>query len=61
LVRLSQEIQRQSLDARVVASIHDAIWIETALDLESEIRTIMEENMTTAMSLAVPLPVDFEL
>jgi DNA polymerase family A len=60
LVKLREEIRRRSLDARIVASIHDAIWVESAQKEGSEVRGIMERVMTAAMSLSVPLHVDFE-
>jgi DNA polymerase I len=60
LVRLSSEIRRRDLDARIVACIHDAIWVEAPVDKEAELRDVMERIMTTAMSLSVPLLVDFE-
>lgn len=60
LVRLSGEIRRRGLDARIVACIHDSIWVETQLAEEQEVRETMERAMTTAMSLSVPLAVDFE-
>ena len=60
LVRLNREINKVGLDARIVAYIHDAIWVETGLAQESEVRRITEETMKTAVSLAVPMLVDFE-
>lgn len=40
--------------------IHDSIWGEASAEEKREIREIMETVMTTAMSLSVPLLVDFE-
>lgn len=60
LVRLSSEIRASGSNARIVACIHDSIRIEAAVEEEREIREIMETVMTTAMSLSVPLAVDFE-
>ena len=60
LVRLSSEIRRRGLDARIVACIHDSIWVEAPVDKEAALREVMEKVMTTAMSLSVPLPVDFD-
>ncbi|MFC1833800.1 DNA polymerase [Thermodesulfobacteriota bacterium] len=59
LVRLSKEISRRDLDARIVVCIHDSIWIETAAEEESEVRKTVTEVMTTAVDLDVPLEVDF--
>ncbi|MBI5250756.1 MAG: hypothetical protein HY912_14795 [Desulfomonile tiedjei] len=60
LVRLSAELKERGLDARIVACIHDSIWIETAAEEERKVREIMEMVMITAMILSVPLPVDFQ-
>lgn len=60
LVKLREGIRRRGMDARIVACIHDSIWIEAVVEEEAEIRMIMETAMTTAVSLSVPLPVDFE-
>jgi len=60
LTRLSGEIRKIGLDARIVASIHDSIWVEAAAQEEREVRDIMERVMTSAISLSVPLPVDFD-
>jgi hypothetical protein len=48
------------LDAWIVACIHDAIWLETSMEEEREVRRIMEGVTTTAMSLLAPPLVDFE-
>jgi DNA polymerase-1 len=60
LVRLSGEIRRRGLDARIVACIHDSIWVEAPSAEKAAVRRTMEEVMTTAISLSVPLSVDFE-
>jgi DNA polymerase I len=60
LVKLRDQISRRGLDARIVACIHDSIWVEAALDEAAEVREIMETVMTAAMSLSVPLQVDVE-
>jgi DNA polymerase-1 len=60
LVKFSVEIRRRGLDARIVASIHDSVWVESAEEEEHEVREVMERIMTTAIELAVPLLVDFE-
>lgn len=60
LVKLSSEIRRRGLDTRIVACIHDSIWVEAVVEEESEVRKIMERGMTTVMPLSVPLQVDFQ-
>jgi DNA polymerase I len=60
LVKLSGEIRRRGLDARIVACIHDSMWVEAPAEEERGVREIMETVMTTVMRLSVPLLVDFE-
>ncbi len=60
LLKIGGEISKIGLDARMVACIHDSIWVETPLAEEADVREIMETVMTTAMSLSVPLSLDFE-
>jgi DNA polymerase-1 len=61
LVRLSKEIRSRDLDARIVACIHDSIYLEATADVEPEVRETVKSVMTTTMSLSVPLAVDFEV
>jgi DNA polymerase I-like protein with 3'-5' exonuclease and polymerase domains len=60
LVKLSGEIKRRGLDSRIVACIHDSIWVEASVEEEPEVRDVMETIMTTAISLSVPFSVGFE-
>lgn len=60
LVRLSVELKERGLACRIVACIHDSIWVEASTEDGREAREIMERIMTTAMSLSVPLLVDLE-
>jgi DNA polymerase I len=60
LVRLSHEIKERGLEARIVACIHDSIWVEAPLDEEPEMRRVMTEVMTNAGKFHVPLEVDFD-
>lgn len=60
LVKISGEIRRRGLEARIVTCIHDSIWVEAAVDQAAEVHDIMETLMTTAMSISVPLFIDFE-
>jgi DNA polymerase I len=61
LIKVGTEIERKGLDARIVACIHDSVWIETPMDDATNVRQIMEGVMTIAMNLSVPLAVDFEV
>lgn len=59
LVRLRDQIKSNGLDARIVASILDSIWMETPLAREHVVSQIMNDVMTTATRLDVRLEVDF--
>ncbi len=59
LVKLDSELKKKGLDARIVACIHDSAWVETSVEEELEVREVMERVMTKAISLSVPLSVDF--
>ena len=60
LIKVGTEIERKGLNARIVACIHDSMWVEAPVDQERVVREIVERIMTTAISLSVPLQVDFE-
>jgi DNA polymerase I-like protein with 3'-5' exonuclease and polymerase domains len=60
LIRLREALKRKGLDARIVACIHDSIWVEVAVDEESEVRHLVRRMMTTAGGLRVPLKVDID-
>jgi DNA polymerase I-like protein with 3'-5' exonuclease and polymerase domains len=60
LARLSTELKDKGMDARIVACIHDSIWVEASMREEADVRDIMERVMTATMSLSVPLHIDFE-
>jgi DNA polymerase-1 len=60
LVRLNTEIKGKGLDARIVACIHDSIWVEAAAEEDAEVRRIMTEVMTGAAKLDEPWEVDIK-
>ncbi len=61
LTKISEEIRTRGLDARIVACIHDSIWVEAPFDEEVEVREIMGKVMTTAVrDFMVPLQIEFE-
>ncbi len=60
LVKLSGEMRRRGLDVRIIACIHDSIWVGAPLNEKVEVREIMERVMTTGIDLSVRVSVDFE-
>jgi DNA polymerase I len=60
LISLDAEIGRRGLSARIVATIHDSIWVEAPVEETAQVRSLMEQVMVSALSLSVPLEVDLE-
>lgn len=58
LVRLNFELKAQSTGARIVAAIHDAIWIEVPQYEADNVRHLVRKIMTTTGKLLVPLDMD---
>lgn len=59
MVGLDRIFRRRNMRARIVMMIHDALWVEATADQEPEVHRLMQEVMTTAGELGVPLEVDF--
>jgi DNA polymerase I-like protein with 3'-5' exonuclease and polymerase domains len=59
LIRLHSEFQLRSADARIVAAIHDSLWVECLKKEAAQVRHLMETTLTTVAKLEVPLEVDF--
>ena len=60
MLRLDRIFRRRNMKARIVMMIHDSIWVEAPVAEEKEARKILEEVMTTAVELSVPLEVKFD-
>ena len=60
MIRVSQRLLREGLGARVVLQVHDELLVETPLEEISQVKGILEEEMSSAAELAVPLIVEVE-
>lgn len=58
LIRLHSELKANNTGARIVAAIHDAVWIECPEEEVEQVRHLMRMIMTTASELRIPLAVD---
>lgn len=58
MVRVSRRLKKEGLRSRLVLQIHDELLIEAAEDELEEVKRILQEEMTGAAHLAVPLEID---
>lgn len=61
MVSLHHRLIEENLDAHLVLQVHDELIIEAAQDQVDRVSVIMEEVMSAAMDLTVPLRVNIEL
>jgi DNA polymerase I len=59
-IALDAELRNRRMAARIVGTIHDSIWVEATEGEADQVRSLIEQVMTSALSLSVPLAVDFE-
>ena len=55
MIRVYRRIRKEQLESRMILQIHDELLIETKKEEEAKVRAILEEEMTNAASLLVPL------
>lgn len=58
MIGVYRRIKKANLKSRIVLQIHDELLIETALDEQDTIKTILEEEMSKAAELNVNLEID---
>ena len=58
MIRVAGRIKREKLRSRVVLQVHDELLVETYKDERDEVRKILEEEMSGAAELKVPLTVE---
>lgn len=58
MVRVFNELYSRNLKSRLILQVHDELLIETYRDEVDEVRSILEESMTKAVELKVPLIVE---
>ena len=60
MIRVSQKLLEEGLQAKVVLQVHDELLVETPVEETEKVREILEQEMAHAAELAVPLEVEVE-
>ncbi len=58
MIRVSDRLERESLDAKLILQVHDELIVQCREDLKEQVCRILEEEMQGAASLKVNLSVD---
>ncbi len=58
MLRVSDRLEREGLDARLIMQVHDELIVEARADLAEYVCRLLEEEMAAAASLRVPLLVE---
>ncbi len=60
MIRVFNELYSRNLKSRLILQVHDELLIETYKDEVDEVKSILEEAMTKAVELKVPLMIETE-
>jgi DNA polymerase I len=60
MLRLDRIFRKRNMEARIVMTIHDCLWVECPEEEAEQIKHLMRKMMTTAGRLRVPLEVDIK-
>jgi DNA polymerase-1 len=58
IINVSTSFKKNNLKSKIILQVHDELVIETALEEKELVRKILEEEMSQAVKLRVPLIVD---
>ena len=58
MIRVSEAIAREGLDARIVMQVHDELIVEARDECVEEVKALIKREMEGAVKLSVPLTVD---
>ena len=58
MIKVDRRIRKEGLKSRIVLQIHDELLIETRKDEVDQVRRILQEEMSSAANLHVPLEID---
>ncbi len=61
MIRVSQRLEKEKLDAHLILQVHDELIIEAKADCAERAKEILKEEMESAVSLRIPLPVDISI
>ena len=60
MVRIHERMEREGLKSRMLLQVHDELVFEVPPDEEDAMRTLIEEEMTQALPIGVPVEVDVD-
>ena len=60
MVRVNMRLKKENMKSRLILQIHDELLIEAAIEEKEKVRQILEEEMSGACTLKVPLEIDIE-
>ena len=58
MIRVSERLTREKLDAKLILQVHDELIVEAREDLAQTVCNIITEEMENAAMLSLPLSVD---
>lgn len=58
MIRVHDRLLKENLKSRLILTVHDELLVETALDEETEVKKILEEEMPGAADLSITLEID---
>jgi DNA polymerase-1 len=58
MVRVHDRLQREQLESRLLLQVHDELLIEAKISELDQVKVILQEEMTAACQLDVPLEID---
>ncbi len=61
MLRVDARLSREGLDAHIVMQVHDELVVEARREDADRVAAILSEEMESAASLSVPLPVDVSI
>ncbi len=58
MIKVSNRLEKESLKAKLILQIHDELIVEAPGQESEKVKQILEEEMSNAVKLSVPLPAD---
>ena len=60
MVKIQNELNRNSLNSKMVLQVHDELVFEIPTDEETTMRDLLKEIMPNALKISVPLKIDIK-
>jgi DNA polymerase-1 len=58
MINVSKSFKKHKLKSKIILQVHDELVVETAIDEKDLVKKILQEEMSQAVKLKVPLIVD---